>query len=135
MVSEINTELREVKNTCCYGESQKTKTNIKHINKPATQIYLHQHSDPLPAFTRITYVSCSFLPTERKNKIKLCKGPTLKTAINKNLHQHVSVPITQYGQDTVIGIDRIPAFVSRKIFQIRLKYSSIYFHIDMDQFE
>lgn len=39
-VSEINKALTEVKNTCCYGESQKTKTNIKHINKPATQIYL-----------------------------------------------------------------------------------------------
>jgi len=41
MVSENNTELTEVKNACCYGESQKTKTNIKHINKPATQIYPH----------------------------------------------------------------------------------------------
>jgi hypothetical protein len=133
MVSEINTELTEVKNTCCYGESQKTK--IKHINKPATRIYLHQHSDPLPTFTRITYVSCSFLPRERKNKIKLSKEPTLKTAINKNLHQHVSIPITQYGQDTDIGIDTIPAFVFRKIFQIQLKYSSIFFHINMDQFE
>ena len=63
------------------------------------------------------------LPTNRKNKIELSKEPTLKTAINKNI-QHVSLPIIQYGQDTVIGIDRTPAFVFRKMFQIRLKHSS-----------
>jgi len=89
----------------------------------------------LPTFIRITYVSCSFLPTERKNKIKLSKEPKLKTAINKNLHQYVPIPIAQYGQDTVIGIYRTPAFVFKKMFQIRLKYSSIYFHINKDKFE
>jgi len=63
-----------------------------------------------------TFPAASYQQKE-KNKRELSKDPTLKTAINENI-QHVSLPIRQYGQDTVIGIERTPVFVFRKMFQI-----------------